>query len=59
VDNHSTSKEQKALLNRYKEQGLAHIIFNNKNQWVLGFNKAIKVINTRGNLSAFKFIHHK
>ncbi|CAC9436125.1 hypothetical protein [uncultured Gammaproteobacteria bacterium] len=52
VDNHSTSKEQKALLNRYKEQGLAHIIFNNKNQWVLGFNKAIKVINTRGNLSA-------
>lgn len=51
VDNHSTSSKQRALLNEYKEQGLAQVIFNNKNQWVLGFNKAIEVINTREDLS--------
>jgi len=52
VDNHSNSNKQKKLLNKYKEKKLAHVIFNNKNQWVLGFNKAIEVINNRRDLSS-------
>jgi glycosyltransferase involved in cell wall biosynthesis len=52
VDNNSNLDEQKKLLNLYKEDGLAHVIFNKKNQWVLGFNKAIDVVNARADLSA-------
>lgn len=51
VDNSSTSKAQKELLGGYIEQGLAQVIFNKKNQWVLGFNKAIELINARDDLS--------
>ena len=52
VDNNSSLSEQKKLLNSYEKDGLAHVIFNNKNQWILGFNKAIDVINTRADLSS-------
>ena len=52
VDNDSSLDKQEALLNSYKENGLAHVIFNGKNQWVLGFNKAIDIINTRADLSS-------
>ncbi len=52
VDNNSNLDEQKKILNLYEKDGLAHVIFNNKNQWVLGFNKAIDIINTRTDLSS-------
>jgi glycosyltransferase involved in cell wall biosynthesis len=52
VDNNSSLDKQKKLLKSYEKDGLAHVIFNNKNQWVLGFNKAIGIINTRADLSS-------
>jgi glycosyltransferase involved in cell wall biosynthesis len=52
VDNDSSLDKQKTLLKSYKQDGLAHVIFNNKNQWVLGFNKAIDIVNTRTDLSS-------
>ena len=52
VDNNSNLGEQKKILNSYKKDRLAHVIFNNKNQWVFGFNKAIDVINIRADLSS-------
>ena len=52
VDNKSSLDEQKKLLNSYEKEELAHVIFNDKNQWILGFNKAIKIINTRVDLSS-------
>jgi len=52
VDNNSSLDKQKKLLKSYEKDGLAHMIFNNKNQWVLGFNKAMDVINTRADLSS-------
>jgi len=51
VDNNSTLNKQRILLDTYKKNGLVHVIFNKKNQWVLGFNKAIDIINTRADLS--------
>jgi glycosyltransferase involved in cell wall biosynthesis len=52
VDNDSCLDKQKTLLNSYKKDGTAHVIFNKKNQWVLGFNKAIEVVNSRADLSS-------
>ena len=52
VDNDSSLDKQKTLLNSYKKDVVAHVIFNKKNQWVLGFNKAIDIINTRTDLSS-------
>ena len=52
VDNNSSLDEQKKLLNSYEKEELAHVIFNDKNQWILGFNKAIEIINTRVDLSS-------
>ena len=52
VDNDSSLDKQKTLLKSYKQDGLAHVIFNNKNQWVLGFNKAIDIVNNRTDLSS-------
>ena len=33
-------------------QILIYVIFNNKNQWILGFNKAIDIVNSRTDLSS-------
>ena len=52
VDNDSSLDKQKTLLQSYKKDGTAHVIFNKKNQWVLGFNKAIEVVNSRADLSS-------
>jgi glycosyltransferase involved in cell wall biosynthesis len=52
VDNDSYLDKQKTLLNSYKKDGTVHVIFNKKNQWVLGFNKAIEVVNSRADLSS-------
>lgn len=52
VDNHSNSNKQKILLNKYKREGVIQVIFNNKNQWILGFNKAIDIINNSSDLSS-------
>jgi len=52
VDNDSSLDKQKTLLKSYEQDGLAHVIFNNKNQWILGFNKAIDIVNTRTDLSS-------
>jgi glycosyltransferase involved in cell wall biosynthesis len=52
VDNNSSLGEHIKLLNSYEKDGLAHVIFNDKNQWILGFNKAIEIINTRVDLSS-------
>ena len=51
VDNNSSSSLQIELLNKYKKQGLAQVIFNTKNQWVLGFNKALEIVDKREGLS--------
>ncbi len=51
VDNDSSLDKQKILLSSYNNDGIANVIFNDKNQWVLGFNKAIDVINARADLS--------
>ena len=34
VDNDSSLDKQKTLLKSYEQDGLAHVIFNNKNQWI-------------------------
>ena len=52
VDNDSSLDKQKTLLNSYKKYGTVHVIFNKKNQWVLGFNKAIEMVNSRADLSS-------
>jgi glycosyltransferase involved in cell wall biosynthesis len=52
VDNDSSLDKQKTLLKSYEQDGLAHVIFNNKNQWILGFNKAIDIVNARADLSS-------
>jgi len=51
VDNYSNSDMQKSVLTRYKESNI-NVIFNNKNEWLLGFNKAIDIIYSRDDLSS-------
>jgi len=52
VDNHSTSNTQLNMLQQYDDNSSIHVLFNQSNQWVLGFNQAIKVIRSRSNLSS-------
>jgi len=49
VDNKSSTREQISFLKGLKEDDSSiEVIFNGKNEWVLGFNKAISMINKMG-----------
>jgi len=52
VDNNSQLDEQCQLLQQYDDKQEAQVVFNPKNQWVLGFNQAIKIVQQRQDLSA-------
>lgn len=44
VDNNSQLDAQRQLLQQYDNDSQIQVIFNAKNEWVLGFNKAIEII---------------
>jgi len=51
VDNNSNTMEQLSLINEISEKNIATVIRNPKNNWVLGFNLAISLVNRRDDLS--------
>lgn len=51
VDNNSQDINQNFLLERLKQEYKLEVIYNDKNEWVLGFNNAIKIINDEVDLN--------
>ena len=52
VDNDSCIGAQLELLQKFEGHPKIQVIYNSKNEWILGFNKAIEIIQKRTNLSA-------